>query len=278
MKKIGIVYLKGGLGNQIFQIAFAKHLIDLGLNVFINTSNFKKSKKIKDPGVDLRELIFPIATFKMKIISDSLFVLFEIIMKITKNLFITKHNDKNFNIKNIGGVNFFEGHWQKPEILIRNKNFIISSLSENKIVKKTINIPALTGSTVLHVRRSDYLKIDEELKNSFYIEAIQRAKNEIDNFHYSVFTDDYTWVKNNKIFNDADEIVHSSNSVEDTLETFAKMLTYENFIVGNSTFSLIPALISNEKNKKIIIADPWYRNTKINIDFPGAIKIKNTES
>ena len=124
MKKIGIVYLKGGLGNQIFQIAFAKHLIDLGLNVFINTSNFKKSKKIKDPGVDLRELIFPITTFKMKIISDSLFVLFEIIMKITKNLFITKHNDKNFNIKNIGGVNFFEGHWQKPEILIRNKNFI----------------------------------------------------------------------------------------------------------------------------------------------------------
>ena len=92
---------------------------------------------------------------------------------------------------------------------------LISSLSENKIVKKRINGPTLTGSTVLHVRRSDYLKIDEELKNSFYIEAIQRAKNEIDNFHYSVFTDDYTWVKNNKIFNDADEIVHSSNSVED---------------------------------------------------------------
>ena len=53
------------------------------------------------------------------------------------------------------------------------------------------------------------------------------------------------------------------------------MLTYENFIVGNSTFSLVPALLSDAKNKIIIIADPWYRNTKINIDVPGALKIKN---
>ena len=53
------------------------------------------------------------------------------------------------------------------------------------------------------------------------------------------------------------------------------MLSYENFIVGNSTFSLVPALLSNSKNKKIFVADPWFRNTNIDIEVPDAIKIFN---
>ena len=44
MKKIALIYLKGGLGNQIFQISFANYLSNLGLNVFISLSNFKISK------------------------------------------------------------------------------------------------------------------------------------------------------------------------------------------------------------------------------------------
>ena len=71
------------------------------------------------------------------------------------------------------------------------------------------------------------------------------------------------------------KIVYSSNSIDDTLETFAEMLSYENFIVGNSTFSLVPALLSNSKNKKIFVADPWFRNTNIDIEVPDAIKIFN---
>ena len=55
MKKIAIVYIKGGLGNQIFQISFANYLSNLGLKVFVNLSNFKKSKKIKNLDVDLRQ-------------------------------------------------------------------------------------------------------------------------------------------------------------------------------------------------------------------------------
>ena len=41
MKKVGLVDLKGGFGNQIFQIAFALFLKDYGVNVFIDKRFFK---------------------------------------------------------------------------------------------------------------------------------------------------------------------------------------------------------------------------------------------
>ena len=275
MKKIALIYLKGGLGNQNFQISFANYLSNLGLNVFISLSNFKISKKIKNPGVDLRELIFPVTIFNMKTLPHFFFLIFKIVIKLTKNLLITTHTDTNFRKNKIGFVNFFDGHWQNPSILIENKDFILDSISRNRIVKNKLMSPINPGSTVLHVRRGDYLKLNEELKESFYFHAIKAGKEKIENFNYTVFTDDYDWVINSNIFTDAKKIVYSSNSIDDTLETFAEMLSYENFIVGNSTFSLVPALLSNSKNKKIFVADPWFRNTNIDIEVPDAIKIFN---
>ena len=35
---------------------------------------------------------------------------------------------------------------------------------------------------------------------------------------------------------------------------------FENFIVGNIAISLIPALLKESNNSKIIIANPWFRN------------------
>ena len=106
MKKIAIVYIKGGLGNQIFQISFANYLSNLGLKVFVNLSNFKKSKKIKNLDVDLRQLIFPITFFNLKVFPHFLFVIFDLLVKLTKNLLITKHSDVNFKEERIGKFNF----------------------------------------------------------------------------------------------------------------------------------------------------------------------------
>ena len=54
------------------------------------------------------------------------------------------------------------------------------------------------------------------------------------------------------------------------------MLSFNHFIVGNSTFSLMAALLNTNRDKFIIIADPWFRNVNKDIDIPNVIKIKNT--
>ena len=48
--------------------------------------------------------------------------------------------------------------------------------------------------------------------------------------------------------------------MEDTIETFSKMLVFENFIISNSTYSLIAALLSEKDNSNIYYPDPWFRN------------------
>ena len=54
------------------------------------------------------------------------------------------------------------------------------------------------------------------------------------------------------------------------------MLKCENFIVGNSTFSLMAAHIKENINTKIVIADPWFRNNEYKKLFKEDwIKINN---
>ena len=58
--KFAIVDLKGGFGNQLFQLCFAYYLNSNNIKTYINSRNFERSKKIKNLDVDLRELILPV--------------------------------------------------------------------------------------------------------------------------------------------------------------------------------------------------------------------------
>ena len=54
------------------------------------------------------------------------------------------------------------------------------------------------------------------------------------------------------------------------------MLNNENYIVGNSTFPLLAALLSETNKSLIIIADPWFRNKERNLNLNNKwIKIEN---
>ena len=275
MKKNAVIHIKGGLGNQLFQFSFAQYLKNQGINVFVNTSNYEKSKRYLNPGVDIRELIFSPKCFNLNELNDFYFNIVNNFNRITKTRIINKPNDDNFKLENIKYINFFDGYWQYPEMFIENKRFLQKAISSEKIIRTGFEQTQGPGSTLLHVRRGDYLNIGEELSNKFYKEALLRATQEINNFHYSIFTDDYNWVLSNPNFKGAKTIYHSSNSKQDTLETFSQMLGFENFIVGNSTFSLVAALLSKSNNKKIFVADPWFRNTGLSLNFKNAIKIKN---
>ena len=45
------------------------------------------------------------------------------------------------------------------------------------------------------------------------------------------------------------------------------MLNKENYIVGNSTFSLLAAVLSETSNSKILYANPWFRNKSKDLNF-----------
>ena len=276
LNKISMLII-GGFGNQLFQLAKANELRKLGYNISIDTSDFKRSKSRINPTTIPRELVLPINYFNFKEsgILEKTFLNSAYKNNFAKKLFIKigligEINDYNFNKSELKLFNRMVGYWQNPKMLIEQKDFLIESLKNNKELHDGFNKKIIPGSTVVHVRRNDYVYLKEDLKINFYKNSIDYCKKNIENFNFEVFTDDYSWTANQEVFKDAKLIHNDSLTINGTIDTFSKMLNNENYVVGNSTFSLAAALLSENQKSKIIVASPWFRNSN------SKLKIKNS--
>ena len=178
--------------------------------------------------------------------------------------YLSWQNDNNFDTKKLGKINRLTGHWQNIDEFIKNKNFIqksilnIENFKEMEVIKTNDD-----GMTAIHIRRGDYVDLGLNLSLNYYKNAINMAKNTIKNFKFEVFSDDIQWAKSQIIFNKCIKFNEYSNSEDSNLEDFKKLFNFKNYIISNSTFSLIPALLNSDKNGKIFYPDPWIKNKKI---------------
>ena len=214
----------------------------------------------------LYKILYSISQKKFYFISINLFI----------NLFFRKeYNLESFSKNKKKFLNYFDGYWQDINLLKSQKKYIMNCI-ENQlgqfIKPKKIN----NGTTLVHVRRGDYINVNEALDIKFYENAISYCKENIKNFSYEVFTDDLDWVRKQEVFRDATNINGPKNNLVDLLKDIARMLEFQNFVVGNSTFSLIPALLSESETSSIIVADPWmkYSNSELKFDKTW-IKVNN---
>ena len=229
-KKYASIYLMGGFGNQLFQFCFAKSLENSNLIVYIDKSNFLMKNKRINTDAENRDLIIPIENFGFSNVPKYLNLIFFINNKLRNYSFknyklfpVGRYNDKNFE-GNYKKYNQFVGYWQNINLIYENKDYLISKLSNNKIIANSLESSSKSGSTMLHIRRRDYLKMKEELSIDYYEKSLNKAKQNIKNFYYDVFTDDKEWVTKNNLFSDAKNIHSLSSSPEDTVITFSEML------------------------------------------------------
>tara|TARA_B100000123_G_scaffold236031_1_gene187187 strand:+ start:144 stop:959 length:816 start_codon:yes stop_codon:yes gene_type:complete len=259
----------GGLGNQIFQLSLANRLRNEGHNIKIDISNYSFPS---DDVIQKRELVFPLSYFGFETTKNEM-LKYKIFSKIRKNSFknykffpFKKFNDKNFQNALIGKHNLFVGYWQDVDLIKENTSFLKESLSNEKLIFDSLKRQKSTNNVMVHVRRKDYLEMKEELSINYYKNAINIANKKIMNCQFDVFTDDFEWVKKQKLFNNAKNIIYSNNSVENTIKDFSRMLSYKHFIISNSTYSLIPAIINEESDSLIIMPEPWFKNENKNIN------------
>ena len=106
-------------------------------------------------------------------------------------------------------------------------------------------------SVMVHLRRGDYVGLNEELKLEYYSIAIKKLEKKLGSCEITIFTDDHSLKKEDfknfnvtKLFNDKNE---------DVLETFKRMTQFQNFIISNSTFSFLAAFLGQEKSSQYII-------------------------
>lgn len=113
----------------------------------------------------------------------------------------------------------------------------------------------------VHVRRGDYLQYPDQ----FPVLPIEYYKVAIDYFvergvnSFKLYSDDLGWCSGN--FNGRQSIRHKISfcNIKDPLTAMRDMYNASAFIIGNSTFSLFPALLRSDNPMVIAPADDrWY--------------------
>lgn len=230
-------YLKGGLGNQMFQIATAYSLSksnDDECCFDFNIGNFTQK-----PATYYKENIF-------KKIKDD---------KIT---ITSKYTEPRFNYNEIPYKNnmIIDGYFQSEKYFIKYRRDILD-LFKNENILDNIHEkykPILTNSVSLHIRRGDYVN----LQNIHPVQDIVYYNKCLDFLkpdNILIFSDDIVWCKNN--FN-KDNITFIENQ-KDYEDIYLMSMCNDN-IIANSSFSWWGAWLNENENKKVFAPKKWFGN------------------
>lgn len=230
-----IVYLQGGLGNQMFQYAAGLGAAKkLRCELIINNSFYKKHQQRQ------YELgVFPISAPTFDNVTGELI------------------EEKHFEYQEITKNGMMVGYWQSERYF---ENVAEQVRTEFKLPKHTI----ADDMVAVSVRRGDYLHLPDVFcsLDDYYAEA----REVFPDATFVVFSDDPDWVKENLDW--ADIVVKDNPAIVD----LALLSCFKNHIIANSSFSWWGAWLANgdtvvaprnwfscDYNTKDLIPDRWIK-------------------
>lgn len=275
------VNINGGIGNQLFQYAFAKH-VSIIKNDSINL-DIRWYKKSKDRFFRLN--YFNIDAKVGLTTKDSIYHSFhdlsffsrQVRKVLPKFLFNNKYYiaQQQFHFYDyfINEINtpqniYLGGLWQselffgstaaavKKDLQFKNELFSEIMLSKaNEIINE--------NSIMLHIRRGDYLKLPiyEILGVDYFIRAIELILARVSEPKFYIFSDDMIWVKANlsNYFKQKNITAYIVNDTKIDIEDFFLMSKCKHAIISNSTFSWWAAWLNENSDKLIIGPDKWFK-------------------
>lgn len=279
-----IVNVRGGLGNQMFQYAFAYGVSKKINQPFeLDISDFDTYWHPYKPNtywnlyqLDAFKMEARLTSHKTKPKKRNLVNRTVKILKIIKRKFLTKnyyqephyHFDKNvFTVKN---NTYFMGYWQSEDYFKEYREELLKEFAlkaplqeKSQQYKKDI----LSNNAVsLHIRRGDYLTgVGSNFYNiydlGYYQKAVKHITQHIPEVCFYIFSDDLAWVKDNLAFIKNKIFIESDKNIPDYEEMYLMSLCKHN-IIANSSFSWWGAWL-NQNNEKIVIAPQKWCNDSL---------------
>ena len=285
-----IVRICGGLGNQMFQYAFAKALqFNTGCNVKVDLSLYrsitKSSGKIDNVhnGFELENL------FALKIDEASEMEIKNLaalpnsfLGRVRRKYFTPKDHfiDKKFLYQpNLfsSSYRYFDGYWQTEKYFIDIKDDILTDFSFKKpFSERNVSLLSKMGRVPLsiHIRRGDYLASAEYnsiCSMQYYKNALQTLFSKRKPSSILIFSDDIEWAKLNmqniidemsvkvytKSFNKDAIFYVDWNKGKNSWQDMALMARCSSHIIANSTFSWWGAWLDTFADKIVIAPELW---------------------
>ena len=289
-----IVKLKGGLGNQMFQYAFAKVLAKSSgetVKLDLSTYNDIHGDSIRKPRILKFNTTLPLATDEdlkqiciMNHIGNPLSTIYR--AKVAGEMIFNPHyfferNRAYRQVEDIKKYYYFDGYWQSWQhvnavIDELKKEFLPNytlSLSTQKCIDKVIR----ENSVFIGIRKGDYTANPEHFGffgQDYYDKALAYMDSLIENPVYYIFSNDISWVRENLNFGDRNIEYRQNEDVVDDFEELIIMMNCKHSIIINSTYHWWGARLHEGKNKIIVAPEKWFFDNKpIDIVPPHWVKI-----
>lgn len=285
-----MIYLNlvGGLGNQLFEYAFARTVQEkTGQAICISTYEITFYDKKREPNlkkyilsanVHFTEKKLPWYVHRRNYISKILRKFFE---KEFYNFFQKRgayiwYSEEGISIKDVYKNDIYiGGYWQsenyfKEIVKDLHKELVPIELSEaNRKLLKQIQAEK---SICLHIRRGDYVGTTYQVCDiQYYEKAIKRIRQYLDGTIF-VFSDDIEWVKKSISISGKYYYVEEKNP--DYVDLFI-MSNCHSFIISNSTFSWWAQELGWQDGKIVIAPSKWHTTKECsNIYLKNWILIK----
>ncbi len=279
-----IAKIIGGLGNQLFQYAFAyamykQNLAELKLDA---------SQYIHFPDRRFELAYFGLNNLASKNEIAAFFPQNWLEKTFRKGKFrLLKEKYFHFDpeiLQNYGNENLYlEGYWQTYRYWQNYENeirqiftFKNSFEGRNAFFYQKIQE---TESVALHLRRGDYVQKPSVVQHyyqcsiNYYEKAISEINQKVENPHFFVFSDDLEWCKTNLKLDFPHTYIDSGSNMGD----LQLMSACRHQIIANSSFSWWGAWLNPNPQKILMIPPKWFQDEKIQTDdlFPfHAIKIQ----
>ena len=289
-----IVKLQGGLGNQMFQYAFAKTVErETGEEVKIDLTSYEKlnGDMIRKPRILNFRISLPVATkddisqlclFKHE--GNSLTKAYSLkinVENILNRRYFFERNHSLCSPADMSKFNYFDGYWQDWAMVDSvmtelEEDFTPAGTISGKGRRKLEHINS-TDSVFVGVRRGDYLSHISHFGTfgqKYYDDAMKIVADKVANPVFFVFSDDINWVRENLDFS-AYNTVYITDTVDD-FEDYVLMSNCKHSIMTNSTYHWWAARRNEYPGKIVVAPEKWFADdSPINIVPPRWIRVLN---
>lgn len=272
-----IVKLKGGLGNQLFQYAFAKYVErETGDMVKIDLSAYDglDGDNVRKPRICRFDLSLPIAAKKDVKKSCLLphggnsqsdrYRIGLALEALLNRKYYFERSHRGIGKEQLRRISYFDGYWQDSEMV----DSVMDSLREEWKMPEKLSERANglleqireTESVFVGIRRGDYLSVKPEHYGSFgqdyYDRAMKILCEKVKDPVFYIFSNDIEWVRKNMVFSDK-KVVYITDTKDD-FEDFVMMSQCKHSIIPNSTFHWWGARFNEYPGKVIVAPKMWF--------------------
>ena len=299
-----IVNVIGGLGNQMFQYAFAVALKNINPQeeVFVDIQHYKNAfikkyhgNNFYHNGYEINK-VFPSATIKSAgawdLMKVSYYIPNQILARAVRRLFPKRKSEFVADQQpyifipealSVNGDCYYDGYWMSPLYFNDFRNEIIKEFEFRPFdTKENIELAPLLlrdNSVTIHIRRGDYVgsnTLGGICTLNYYRNAIQEARKIISNPVFFIFSNDSQWcIENLKDeFGNCEVHFISHNKGKESYRDMQLMTMARCTILANSSFSWWGAYLNQRKDHLTYCPNKWHNTMEYKDHYVnGWIKI-----